>query len=184
MARQKIMQEATVLFSERGYGSVGINEVGQTAGFGKGALYYHIRSKEDLLLSIVTEKMERLITASEEALVKATGFEARIAGLTSAFVDELLNGPEAMTVSYRDVHAIVEPENVEAAKDLQRRYCEIWSTAFKAGAAAGEHRAPTQTEIDATIGMLFAAVFWVKPDTDAAELNTAFANAIVSAVAR
>lgn len=184
MARQRIMNEATVLFAERGYGSVGINEVGQTAGFGKGALYYHIRSKEDLLLSIVTEKMEQLISASDGALCDAASVEARIDGLTTAFVHELVNGPEAMTVCYRDVHAFVEPDNAAAVQDLQQRYRAIWAEAFSVGAAAGEHRDLSQTEVDAFIGMLFAAVFWMKPSAKAADLKAAFSHTIAAAVAR
>ena len=88
-ARRKIMQAASRLFAERGYGNVGINEVGQSAGFGKGALYYHIRSKEDLLVSIVSDFLESLIADS----AAAAGSAASVSRSRARACADLHRGP-------------------------------------------------------------------------------------------
>src|SRR5689334_19079676 len=60
--RQKVLQVAAGLFAERGFSGVGVNEIGEATGLGRGALYYHISSKEDLLYDITTAYMSELIT--------------------------------------------------------------------------------------------------------------------------
>lgn len=182
MARRKIMEKATELFSERGYGSVGINEVGQTAGFGKGALYYHIRSKEDLLVSIVSEHLERLIATAEDSIAGTADARERIAAMTAAYVDVLFANPAATTLCIRDVHAIVEEENAAAIRDLHDRYRAIWADVFTAGHRDGAHRAVSSEELDAFVGMLFAAVFWIGEDTTRDTLTETFTGTLTGAV--
>lgn len=161
MAKRRIMETAAELFAERGYGNVGVSEVGVTAGFGKGALYYHIRSKEDLLVSIIAEHMEQLIAKARAALDGTTGTSARVEALTASFVELLLGNTPAMTVCYRDMHALNEPENVQYVADMHAAYRQIWSEVFREGADAGEHRRVRDIEIHALLAMYFAAVFWV-----------------------
>jgi AcrR family transcriptional regulator len=52
--KQEIARIAARLFAAQGFHGTGINELAQEVGLGKGALYYHIKSKEDLLFEIST----------------------------------------------------------------------------------------------------------------------------------
>jgi AcrR family transcriptional regulator len=51
----EIVAAAIKLFSERGYSATSINDIGEEVGLLAGSLYYHIRSKEDLLYEILLE---------------------------------------------------------------------------------------------------------------------------------
>ena len=46
---KKITKVAASLFAQKGYNGVGVAEIGAASGFGRGTLYHHIESKEDLL---------------------------------------------------------------------------------------------------------------------------------------
>ena len=164
MAKRRIMDTAAELFADRGYGNVGVSEVGVTAGFGKGALYYHIRSKEDLLVSIIAEHMDRLIVDAHAALEGPRGTSARVRALTVSFVGLLMGNTPAMTVCYRDIHALNEPKNIQSVAELHAAYRQIWSSVFREGAEAGEHRWIDDLQVDALLAMYFAAVFWVRPE--------------------
>ncbi|MGW2824315.1 TetR/AcrR family transcriptional regulator [Streptomyces sp. NPDC001443] len=50
--RQEIIDKAAALFAEKGYAATGIAELGDVAGLARGALYYYIGSKEDVLVEI------------------------------------------------------------------------------------------------------------------------------------
>ncbi|GAA3204347.1 TetR/AcrR family transcriptional regulator [Actinocorallia longicatena] len=50
--RWEIVDLAAGLFARKGYAATGINEIGEAAGLSKGALYYYIGSKENLLVEI------------------------------------------------------------------------------------------------------------------------------------
>lgn len=164
MAKRRIMDTAAQLFAKRGYGNVGVHEVGATAGFGKGALYYHIRSKEDLLFSIIMEHMGQLIAGAQSVVEATRGTPARIDALTNSFVELLLSNTPSMTVCFRDVHALCEPENIQNVADMHATYREIWLDVFRQGAAAGEHRPIPEIEVNALLAMYFGSVFWVQPE--------------------
>ncbi|MET7335388.1 TetR/AcrR family transcriptional regulator [Nonomuraea sp. NPDC005650] len=59
--RQEIVERAAQLFARKGYAATGINEIGESAGLTKSALYYYIGSKEDLLVEIQSRVMRPLL---------------------------------------------------------------------------------------------------------------------------
>jgi AcrR family transcriptional regulator len=146
-AKRKIMNTAADLFAERGYG--------------KGALYYHIRSKEDLLVSIITDHMDELIASGGEVVEAHSGTQARVHALTGCFVDLMLENPAAMTVCFRDIHAIIETGNKSAVMRFHDTYRGFWTNTFAEGAAVDEHRCISEVETLALLGMYFCAVTWV-----------------------
>ncbi|KAG8148516.1 hypothetical protein BFF94_037550 [Burkholderia catarinensis] len=50
LTREFILDAGERLFIERGYRSVSLEEIAETAGVTRGALYWHFRGKGDLLL--------------------------------------------------------------------------------------------------------------------------------------
>jgi AcrR family transcriptional regulator len=52
--RQRILQEATCLFTRSGYSAVSIREIAEACGITKAALYYHFKDKEDLIVAILS----------------------------------------------------------------------------------------------------------------------------------
>lgn len=65
---ERIQKIAADLFATRGYRAVGVAEIGDAVGLGRGALYYHIGSKEDLLFSIVVRYIEDLVISGGDTL--------------------------------------------------------------------------------------------------------------------
>lgn len=53
--RAEIIASAIKLFSDKGYVATSITDIGDEVGLLAGSLYYHIRSKEDLLYEILLE---------------------------------------------------------------------------------------------------------------------------------
>lgn len=53
--RQRIQEVALELFVEQGYEKTSLREIAEVLDVTKAALYYHFKTKEDLLVSIVTD---------------------------------------------------------------------------------------------------------------------------------
>ncbi|MFF3567560.1 TetR/AcrR family transcriptional regulator [Nocardia jiangxiensis] len=62
--RQEIIDTAAALFAKKGYAATGIVELGDTVGLAKGALYYYIGSKENLLVEIQERVLDPLLVAA------------------------------------------------------------------------------------------------------------------------
>src|SRR3989442_12542030 len=66
--REEILQIAARLFAENGYHGTGIAELGEAVGLGKGALYHHIGSKDDLLYEISSRHVIEMVAFGEQLL--------------------------------------------------------------------------------------------------------------------
>jgi TetR/AcrR family transcriptional repressor of nem operon len=64
-ARERILEAATTLLLERGYGATSIDEVCRAAEVTKGGLFYHFESKEKLASAAVERFFARLVAAGE-----------------------------------------------------------------------------------------------------------------------
>jgi AcrR family transcriptional regulator len=62
--RQEIIDTAAALFARSGYAGIGIAEIGKEVGLGKGALYYYISSKENLLVEIQGRVLRPLLRSA------------------------------------------------------------------------------------------------------------------------
>jgi AcrR family transcriptional regulator len=64
--RQKIIDMAAELFARRGYAATSVNDLGRAVGLAKGALYYYIGSKENLLIEIQSRVMSPLLSRARQ----------------------------------------------------------------------------------------------------------------------
>lgn len=64
---------AVQLFASRGYANTSLEDVANTAGFTKGAVYYYFKSKENLLISVLKDIEERSIDKTVAAVQGMNG---------------------------------------------------------------------------------------------------------------
>jgi AcrR family transcriptional regulator len=76
--RERILDVALELFNEQGYERTSLREIAERLGVTKAALYYHFKSKEDILLelhlrlhAVGREALERLESLDDAAVVAA-----------------------------------------------------------------------------------------------------------------
>ena len=69
--RARIVETALELIADHGFASTSTREISEHLGFTKAALYYHFRTKDDLLAAIVEPVMQGLA-----ALVDGVGPDA------------------------------------------------------------------------------------------------------------
>ena len=58
--RARILKAALELFAEHGFAGTSTREISERLGFTKAALYYHFRTKDDLLIAIVSPVLDEL----------------------------------------------------------------------------------------------------------------------------
>lgn len=64
--RQQIIDLAAELFARKGYTATSITDIGAATGLAKGALYYYIGSKENLLVEIQNRVLAPLLAATRQ----------------------------------------------------------------------------------------------------------------------
>ena len=105
--REALLDAAAAMFVAKGYDGTSIRDIAGAVGMLPGSLYYHFKSKEDLLLAVYRKGVARFEAAIAEALGRTTSepWQAIEAACT-AHLSTLLDGG--------DYARIVNPEFVRS----------------------------------------------------------------------
>jgi AcrR family transcriptional regulator len=104
--REIILAAASNLFTERGYASVTVDEVGEAAGIAGPSIYNHFASKPDLLAAVLTRADEWLWMELTRALATACDEADALARLLDSYIALTMERPEVITVLVGDLPAL------------------------------------------------------------------------------
>ncbi len=68
MTRQHLLDAAAIVFARHGFHGSTLDEVAAAAGFSKGAVYSNFKSKDDLFLELLHDRVDRQFAVVSEAL--------------------------------------------------------------------------------------------------------------------
>jgi AcrR family transcriptional regulator len=181
--RLKVLQVAASLFADRGYSGVGVNEIGAATGLGRGALYYHISSKEDLLYDITTAYMSNLIADGRAIAETETDPVERVKALSRALMMTIAEHLSEMTVCFRELHALTA-ERRRAVTGLHSDYQTLWAVALADGVTKGVFKPTPSVVLKGLLGMYFYSFLWLDPrgPQNAADIGNAFAEVVLNTV--
>src|ERR671910_953761 len=116
--RAQLIATARSLFGERGYASVGTEEIVRRAGVTRGALYHHFEGKADLFRAVFEQMEEELARRfATEALSNDDPYEALGAGV-ELFLDVCME-PEVQRIALLDAPSVL---GWELWREIEARY--------------------------------------------------------------
>jgi AcrR family transcriptional regulator len=68
LTRQHLLEAAAIVFGRSGFHASTLEEIASTAGFTKGAVYSNFKSKDDLFLALLHDRIERQFALTTEVL--------------------------------------------------------------------------------------------------------------------
>ncbi|BAO93142.1 TetR/AcrR family transcriptional regulator [Caballeronia cordobensis] len=161
--RKRILRIAAKLFAERGYHAIGMTELGEAVQLGRGALYHHIKSKEDLLYDISRNYISDLAEVAERGARLEPDPRKRIATLGSELVLKIASHQAELTVCFREIQSLTEPRRSEVLA-LHRRYEMAWRDTMVDGADLGIFRPYDPVVLKGVLGMYFYSYLWMRSD--------------------
>ncbi|MCK6615772.1 MAG: TetR/AcrR family transcriptional regulator [Ignavibacteriaceae bacterium] len=84
--RQKILQAAVDLISEKGYHDVSVREICARAGVTKPVLYYYFKDKEDVLAELIQEGNRRFHHLIDKHILPDSPFIKQLEGLFEVYI--------------------------------------------------------------------------------------------------
>jgi AcrR family transcriptional regulator len=109
--RDEILTAALRVFARRGYGQASVDEIAEEAGYSKGALYWHFSDKEDLLLTLLEERVDAPMRELVALLESAPPEQDMSVEATREFARRLDTRRDAMLLEREYwTHAIRDPE--------------------------------------------------------------------------
>jgi AcrR family transcriptional regulator len=159
----RIRDAAVRLFAARGYAATGIRDVAEEAGITTAALYHHMGSKQDLLVTIMRDAMHELIASARAALAEAESPADQLQALARAHV--IYNGQNllAANVSDSEIRSLDAPNRGRIIK-LRDTYEELWAGVIAQGVADGAFQIDDQKLFRlSVIQMCNGISYWYSP---------------------
>ncbi len=152
LSQQAIVATAAELFARTGFGATSLDDIGEALGVTKGALYYHIKNKEEILklifMTVLTVSEEPLRQIAQAELPPAEKLQRAITHHVAVAADR----SPAMTVFYReDVHLTGPFAREIAAR--KKAYERLFEKIVEEGIALGQFRPDIDPKI-VTFGIL------------------------------
>src|SRR5579884_4025689 len=76
--RERILNAAVRVFAKKGFHAARVSEVAKAAGVADGTIYLYFKSKDELLVSLFEDRVERLLAYMREELPKLDDAASRL----------------------------------------------------------------------------------------------------------
>ena len=137
--RPRILEAAVRVFAKNGFYATRVSDVAKAAGVADGTIYLYFKSKDELLLSLFEDRVEKLLSYMREELPKLHGPQAklrRIIELQLGLLEGERDLAEVLTVILRQSTKLLK----EYAAPKFMAYLETIASIVSEGQSAGVFR--------------------------------------------
>lgn len=188
VSRMRVLDAAARIFRNRGYSGTTMRAIGTEAKLKAGSIYYHFRSKDELIEAVLDmgiTTVSNAVHAAIAAMPPSSSYRERIAAAINAHLHAIIEHGD-YTLATRRVFGQV-PRAVRE-KHIHKRdaYGRLWQQMLEAAQNAGELRANADTRLARlfVVGALNWTVEWFNPDGKPLnEVADEFTNLIFSGLA-
>lgn len=167
LVTSELLDRATELFAVKGYEATSLQEIADSVGISRSALYHYVSSKEQLLAMLVEQVSQGLaeILAKLSARADLTPTKKLIT-VTELLVRQRAEHPAQFRILDQSETVLPEPVGTEH-QDAKRRVLREVVTVIEEGIAAGEFRhVDARTAALSLFGMCNWVAWWINPGTD------------------
>ena len=160
--RDRILRAAVEIFAEKGYHGAGMTELGDAADIRRGALYYHIGSKEELLFDLCKRHVEVALERGRQAVARSDEAREQFVALVREHVHTLADRRADVVVAEREMHALTGDRAVQLAK-LRREYQDLFTSVLELGVSQGQFSRAEPLDVMGVLGLLNYTYMWLDP---------------------
>lgn len=169
--RVRILDAALQLIADHGFAATSTREISERLGFTKAALYYHFRTKSELLTAIVQPAMDELIALVEGATARTPAERRRV---LERYVD-LVAAHAALIKVLSDDPSVRRSDVLGAAMPQFRRLVQIV-------AGTDQPDVAQRARVRAAFGAVHATLVRAEPGDDPATLRDVAVSAALAAL--
>ena len=160
--RERILRVAVELFAEKGFHATGVAEIGLRAGIQRGALYYHIGSKEELLWEVLRPHVEEARAAAEAIAQSDLDPVEKLRRVIHDHLQTIAAHRPSVATYIRDRDALSDRRRaqLEALRDDVER---AWRHIVDEGVRSGAFRTADPVVVNGLLGLVNMVYLWYRP---------------------
>lgn len=159
--RERVLKTAAKLFAKNGYHGTGVAEIGRAVSLGRGGLYHHMGSKEDLLREICVRHVRVMIAIGEEVLESDATPPEKVRELSRGLMRTIYDHLPEVTVVFRELDSLTGDSRAEVVA-MRKRFEEIWVKLLEQGVEEGYFRPVDPVVAKGLIGLHNSSYVWIK----------------------
>ena len=136
--KQEILAAATAVFAQKGFAGASMDDIVQASGLSKGGLYWHFKSKDDLIAAILSQFFDQEMAALDALLQTAGTAPQKLQQLGQQIIADVSQMSELLTISLEFYALAARRQSVRL--ELQRyfqQYGNTLATLIRAGIDEG-----------------------------------------------
>jgi AcrR family transcriptional regulator len=158
-----ILDLAVRVFLERGYDGASLDDIARAAGITKASIYYHVRSKEELLSRGVGRAFDALYAVMEEPVAKTGGAAGRLRHIVRRTIEiTVAMLPEVALLLRVRGNTRAERRIVERRREFDHLIARFVARAQRAGELRRDLDPRLVTRL--LFGMLNSITEWYRPE--------------------
>jgi AcrR family transcriptional regulator len=158
----EIVDASARVFADRGYHATSTTDLCEANDVGKGALYYYIGSKEELLAAIHDRVMDEVMLGADRVARSGGTPPEQLTMLGEELLDVIFRFPDHVWVFLHDFPALTG-KNAETFRQRRRAYEQRVEAVFKAGTESGDFRPlDPRLSVTAWLGMHNYTYLWLR----------------------
>ncbi len=167
LTRGYILEAAAKLFRHQGYVATTLRQIAESAGIQAGSVYYHFRSKDEILLEILDtgiDEVQKSVADRLSALPSTASSRQRIAAGVEGHLVGLLQHGDFTSASIRNYGQL--PPHLKRPNQARRKaYGKFWDGLLVQAASSGEIRPGIDLHIArlVVLGAVNWTVEWYDP---------------------
>jgi AcrR family transcriptional regulator len=159
--KARIKRAATELFAGKGFHGTGVTEIGDCAGIQRGSLYYHIKSKEDLLWQIISDHLQASVEAVKGIAESEASPREKLRALIRHQVAFVIERRLDMVIFQRDRDAVAG-ERAPVLQKMLDGVTDQWRRVVREGHEAGAFATADPVVINAILSMVNMTHVWFR----------------------
>jgi AcrR family transcriptional regulator len=163
LQREQILAAAAQSFREKGYQATSMQDIADAVHLQKGSLYHHVRSKEEILVTLLDRALDLLIESMEKVLHSALSPEDKLQAAMRAYADHIAVHSDLAAVfllEYRNLSPRYRTRHV-ARRD---RFEGLWRDLIREGIRKGAfQKTDEKLAALAILGVQNWMVTWYQP---------------------
>jgi TetR/AcrR family transcriptional regulator, cholesterol catabolism regulator len=161
--RERIIDAAIELFAAKGFHAASVADIGASADVQPGALYYHIRSKQELLWEILRRYTEQALQGAEAIKTADLDPVDKLRKLIGFHVEIIVEHRREVAIQVRDGGALTGHRAAEL-QALRYKVQDCWQRVLDDGHQTGRIRSADRAVVNGLLGMVNMIYLWYRPE--------------------
>jgi AcrR family transcriptional regulator len=164
MTRDEILDAAAQIFSQKGFHAASMKDIAQAVNLQKGSLYYHVTSKQDILLALLDRALDLLIEHIETVVRQPLAPPEKLRRAMEAYLSTMLEHRDLAAVLLLE-HRSLEPELHDRHIPRRDRFERLWRDLVQEGLDQGVFCCVDPALASrALLGVMNWTITWYRPD--------------------